>query len=285
MRQIPIFVVNLKKDTEKREHMQVLCKKYSLKCQFIDAVYGKDLSEKEISEVYDKERALKKLGRELALGEIGCSLSHMSIYKKMIKENIKKALILEDDVTFDKSLLDALNSINDFPKDWELILFNYYRDFPVRKLYCTSFWERSHIGKNFQSVRFTEMMHSTAGYIINYDGALRLINILEKGLYKPIDHYTGDENDINLYGIFPKVVDIDSHFVLHSNIEVERKDLSSGTNKTLLNKVKSLLMKFTIFQIINKIKNKTYDRFYCLVRLGIRLKKPKQYAVPNGEKP
>ena len=40
MSEIHIFIINLKKDIEKKRYMQELCKRYSLKCKFIDAVYG-----------------------------------------------------------------------------------------------------------------------------------------------------------------------------------------------------------------------------------------------------
>ncbi|MCK5535947.1 MAG: glycosyltransferase family 25 protein [Bacteroidales bacterium] len=288
MKQIPIFVVNLKKDTEKKEHMQALCKKYSLECQFIDTVYGKDLSEKKISEVYDKERALKEFGRELTPGEIGCALSHISIYKKMKNENIEKALILEDDIFFNNSIIDALQAINKFPKDWELIAFNYFKSTPFNKLFCLSFWYRDNTGKYFQSVRFTEVMHGTGAYVINHTGVSKLIDELDKNFYKPIDLYTNDEVHINVYGIFPQAVQGDQIFARDSNIAPERNNISNITNKISPNEekhsIKLLLKRFILFQAVNKIKIKIYHKFYCLFQITDRLKKPKQYINANEDK-
>lgn len=277
---LPIFIINLKKDTEKKEHMQKLCKKYSLECQFIDAVYGKDLSEKEKDEVYDKNRALKERGRELTPGEIGCALSHMNVYKKMKEENIEKALILEDDITFNESLIDVLNSANDFPKDWECMLLNYYWMVPYEKLYCFSFWEKKKIGKHFKSMRFIALMHSTAGYMISYSGALKLMTTLEKGIVKPIDHYTGDQKYINLYGIFPKVIEIDPVFGEQSNINSERKNFYNSNNENTsierYSNLKKVFEKMGILSLIQQRK-RIDKKFYCLKRIRKCLAKPIKY--------
>ena len=91
--QIPIFIINLKKDIDKQQHMEILCKRYNLQCHFIEAVYGKDLDKETLSMVYNKEKSISEFGRELTKGEIGCALSHMNIYKHMIEQNIEKAKI------------------------------------------------------------------------------------------------------------------------------------------------------------------------------------------------
>ena len=76
--------------------MEHVLKDIPIQYEFFPAVYGKEI--KNIDTVYDKRRALKTIKRELNPGEIGCALSHRAIYKKMIDENIRQALILEDDI-------------------------------------------------------------------------------------------------------------------------------------------------------------------------------------------
>lgn len=39
-------------------------------------------------------------GRPMTDGEIGCSLSHLSVYRRMLREGVEKALVLEDDAVF-----------------------------------------------------------------------------------------------------------------------------------------------------------------------------------------
>jgi len=40
-------------------------------------------------------------GRMMTFGEIGCFMSHYNVWKKMVKEHVNTALILEDDVRFE----------------------------------------------------------------------------------------------------------------------------------------------------------------------------------------
>ena len=129
---IKIYIINLKRDFEKKVHMQNICKKFKLNPEFIDAVDGKFLSRKEIKTVYSKEEAIKNIGREMTKGEIACALSHKSIYQKMIDDNIDNALILEDDVDFDDRLLHCLSMIDDFPSErsskWEVVLLGHHSE-------------------------------------------------------------------------------------------------------------------------------------------------------------
>ena len=90
------FIINLKESADRRQYMIEEMKKTNLQYEFFDAVSGKDI--KNIEEVYDHEYAVTKAGSPLNLGEIGCAMSHLLIYKKMIDENIERTLILEDDI-------------------------------------------------------------------------------------------------------------------------------------------------------------------------------------------
>ena len=50
-------------------------------------------------------------GRNLLLGEIGCALSHLSIYKRVIENDLSGALIFEDDVIINTyTLLEKINN-------------------------------------------------------------------------------------------------------------------------------------------------------------------------------
>ena len=62
--------------------------------------------------------------KPLTLGEIGCAISHIKVYEHMVENNIKSAIILEDDAIvsqhFKEIVEDTLNKIN---KNHELIFF------------------------------------------------------------------------------------------------------------------------------------------------------------------
>lgn len=104
-----IFVVNLKKSVEKRQKLEAQFQKLGIhNYEFIEAVYGADLSEEDLAtKVYDYENCA------LTPGEIGCSLSHIYIYQEMVDRNIPYALVIEDDVTLPEDLIEFLNHAKD----------------------------------------------------------------------------------------------------------------------------------------------------------------------------
>lgn len=284
MDKLSIFVINLKKDVDKKEHIQQLGEKYGLCFSFIDAVFGKNLSSKYLNTVYDRNKAILTMGRELTLGEIGCALSHMDIYKKMIHQGIDQAVILEDDVIFDKKLLDVVNKFDRFPSDWECLLLHYHRNSHLKRNYCLSFYGRKKIGGSFKIIRFIKPMHSTAGYMINRPGAQKLLNILSNGIYQPIDHYTGDEKYINLYGILPRIVDIDPKFGLQTSLDSERVGVyvNDIENKNI---IKQILKKIGLFSLAKKINYFRMTKFafigqvfYIIKNIKSCFKKPKNYS-------
>ena len=95
---VPIFIVNLKRAVDRKKQIQQICKEYNLNVEFIEAVDGSLLNKEEIECVYSETKTIEKIGRSLSKGEIGCALSHLAIYQKMLKENIKQAIIFEDDI-------------------------------------------------------------------------------------------------------------------------------------------------------------------------------------------
>ncbi|MDX2128370.1 MAG: glycosyltransferase family 25 protein [Chloroherpetonaceae bacterium] len=79
---------------------------------------------------YHRERAMKLnryvIERELTLGQIACSLSHRSIYERMVNNGIENALIFEDDAIPIAANLHRLEAtLNDLPNSWELVYLGY----------------------------------------------------------------------------------------------------------------------------------------------------------------
>lgn len=218
-----VFVINLKKDIEKKEHMLKICKAFSLDCIFFDAIYGKSLSDEEINQFCLKNMSIKYFGREMTRGEIGCLLSHKHIYQTMIDENIEQALILEDDIEFCDDIEKALHNIELFPKNWEVILLGHHsragRDIETR----ASIWWKQHISTKYTLVRPSENGRGTYGYMINNRGARRLLNKLDQ-FYKPIDHYTGNDKEVNVYAISPVAIKIHTEMSDHYHSMDDRTD-------------------------------------------------------------
>lgn len=94
---IHTFIISLPKDKNRREYLERQLQKLAIPFSVIEAVHGESLSAEELEASYDRKKAIDLFNRELSKGEIGCALSHMSIYKRMIAEDIPYAMIFEDD--------------------------------------------------------------------------------------------------------------------------------------------------------------------------------------------
>ena len=98
----------------------------------------------------------------------------------------------------------------------------------------------------------------THGYLINLKGARKLTTHLSI-IKKPIDHYTGDSQHINVYAVSPRTIRLDSIFNKQSNIKEERLQMENSHNGHLHKKM-SLIHKLQreslrpIKQLLNYIK-------------------------------
>lgn len=116
---IPILVISLKKDIARKTEITAALNKLGLKFDFIDAVYGKDLTHDEINSVYYHDKSLLK--RKINNNEIGCALSHFKAYEFILQNKMDKAIILEDDAIITEKFIKALDTIRYLPADWELL--------------------------------------------------------------------------------------------------------------------------------------------------------------------
>lgn len=252
---MPIFIVNLQHDDEKKSHMEKIANSLDLKFEFITAIYGNDLTQLQVDEVYDEDLSQKVFGRGLSRGELGCALSHLSIYQKMVDEKIETALILEDDVDISIDIHDILKSTGQFPENWELILCGYYSETATQKVSMSSFWGKSDVTSSHQSVRLVELAYGTHGYIINLRGAKKLLQTL-KTIIRPIDHYTGSELYLNMYALFPRIISLNEVFKLMGCIEFEREKKSAHIKKhsTFIIIIRYILYYLKIIKVIYWLK-------------------------------
>jgi glycosyl transferase family 25 len=125
-----IYVITLERAKDRQAEFQK-----SLAGIDYEVVYGVDKLSMSMDSLresgeYHRERAMKLnryvIERELTLGQIACSLSHRSIYERMVKEGVPNALIFEDDATPISANLHRLEAtLNDLPKHWELLYLGY----------------------------------------------------------------------------------------------------------------------------------------------------------------
>ena len=119
----PVFYINLDKDKDRKEYMEVQFKKYEVvKAERVPAIYGKDLPN--LKKQTDREPKFVNNYPDLSPSELGCTLSHIKAIRKAKETGSEYSLILEDDANFD--LLPYWNSslddvVKNAPKDWGII--------------------------------------------------------------------------------------------------------------------------------------------------------------------
>lgn len=104
------YLINLDKNVERLAHMTKLLGEKGVEFERIPAVYGAELSREQKRNVFSWVRSLCAVGYRMTPGEIGCALSHLAVYDKV--EN--SACVLEDDISIDGDLGEALNECESF---------------------------------------------------------------------------------------------------------------------------------------------------------------------------
>ena len=159
------FIINLEKDIERKEDIVSQCIAFNLDYTVIPAVDGRKLSEEELSKLIDPEKS-----KGMTRGEIGCSLSHYNIYKKIVDGNIEYALILEDDAQLEHNLAKALELLEKNLFDTPTIILLG----PINKHTTRN---NQPLSDDFRLVNVMEAALSH-GYFINKSAAKKLISFL-----------------------------------------------------------------------------------------------------------
>lgn len=108
-----VYCINLERSKERRQNMQAQFKRLSLPFEFINAVDGQALSDNEVAAVYNKWRTRFCHGKDLTRGEIGCALSHIEFYRRVLEDN-SPVFVLEDDVELGAEVKNAFEAVEPF---------------------------------------------------------------------------------------------------------------------------------------------------------------------------
>lgn len=221
----PIFVISLN-NSSRRAIISKRLRGLGLNFEFFDAVYGKELSEQELSAV-DYQFYQTYNPKPLTLGEVGCAMSHIRIYEHMVKENISSAIILEDDAIvsqfFKDIITDAIDKIN---QSYELIFLDHgkVKSYPFKKKLIEGY-RLAHYRKPSKNSKRC-IIYATA-YLLTLPGAKKLLDYAYP-IRMPADYLTGliQKTRINAYGIEPPCV----FRGLDSDSEIDSIEYRNGNN-------------------------------------------------------
>jgi GR25 family glycosyltransferase involved in LPS biosynthesis len=210
-----MYVITLGKQ-ERIENIKNQEKKINNKIEIFDAVNGLklDINYLKNNNILVNQNTLSE-NYNHKMGEIGCYLSHLNIYKK-IKENNKKryTIIFEDDFLINsdnlidevKKAIDVLNSKN---IDFDFLFLGNLNDN-----------HGENISDNLYYIDNNNNLYGTHGYIINNKNIDKIIDNLNK-IIKPIDNSIQDlsyDKVFNTIVIYPNLVNQESE--LKSTIKI-----------------------------------------------------------------
>jgi len=109
-----VYVINLKKDTEKMENAKKEFDNQHIVYERFDAVLGR--------EVKSDPRITNDCNFYCADGVKGCALSHKTIWENALKKNYESIAIFEDDVLFNRDFNTVLQlNYKDVPTDFDIL--------------------------------------------------------------------------------------------------------------------------------------------------------------------
>lgn len=152
-----IFVISLDRAKERREKCIATLERYGLHPIIFPAVDGDKLTEAELSQTCinsNKQTINLALGRTVTIShafskrEIGCALSHLRLYQKIVDENYAFALILEDDAILESPIVELIDTLKTWNNhQWDVIQLS--RDSGIR----TPFYSKKYKLSNNISLR------------------------------------------------------------------------------------------------------------------------------------
>ncbi|PHQ69030.1 MAG: hypothetical protein COB93_09075 [Sneathiella sp.] len=225
----PVFVINRPKDADRRTDMEERLGRVGVFPEFFDAVDGYALDINTLPD-YDREKRRRYFGKDLGHGEIGCLLSHRSLYQKMVDENIERAVILEDDVFLDRSFRQVLEDIQRVDLNWDVIRFVGHG-----KVFDVGYRRLASLSSPYWLTRVPTSPSGAYAYMLTQNAAKTFLRFMQKN-WVPVDivHSRAWETGLETLLVHPSPVTPD--LVSPSTIGDARFDKSpaiSGLTKFL----------------------------------------------------
>jgi glycosyl transferase family 25 len=197
----PIWIVSLEGAAERRAFVTRAFGNAGLPYEVVDAVDGRSLTTAERHR-YSQIRARYAYGRALTEGDVGCVLSHLRLFQRMLDDDVPEALIVEDDVGPAPGLTALLEARAAFPSDAGVVtlcsLFGSSGPRPI---------DDEVIAGRFRVCTYDRTPFGTQCYLVTQAAARRVLDVAYP-IRMPIDElvYRRHPAGLRVYGIEPRAV-------------------------------------------------------------------------------
>jgi len=210
---LKIIIITLEEFPERLNKLYDLLNKFTKIGIEYEIFYGVNGRNIELTDTEDENIKLLSYGSDkcyhnkiisnirggIKFGEIGCSWSHINVYKQLLAdEKYDNYLIFEDDVKLISDLDTLQNSLNNLPTDFDLLhlaVSDCYTNF-------INFQKKEKINSVFYSI-YNQFFNRGTAYIVSKNGATKLLNYANNFINTPADDLLSNTfnntNNFNLY--------------------------------------------------------------------------------------
>jgi glycosyl transferase family 25 len=246
------YVISLKSASARREHISNEFGQKNVSFDFFDAITPSEI------QTTAKELGLNISNTELTQGEIACLLSHVSLWKKAMNEQLDYIAIFEDDIFLGQDSEYFLTTSSWIPKNIEIIKLEAFA-----KSALMSF-KSINLEHNKKIRKLTGEHLATAGYVLSLSAVnFYMEKFRNEQKLVAIDHIMFDrtiiEKTAEVYQLLPALcIQSDRVFdqpaaVITSVLETERRkrfnekyDVEKRIKKSLFFKIKREYFRFLL---------------------------------------
>jgi glycosyl transferase family 25 len=217
---IDAYVINLEAAEARRRRIAAQLTRLGVPFQVFPAVNGRALAEDDIARRYDANAASAGY-RPMSRGEIGCALSHLGVYRKMLEDGAGLALVLEDDALLGDDLpavLEALAAEMD-PDSPDVVLLSHVDKYTR--------WGAKPLGRQRKLVRRYGEWWRAHGYVVTRAAAQQLLAGLQP-LWCAADYWSAFERRglVSARAVVPYCIGL-TELAEASSLETHRADLDA----------------------------------------------------------
>lgn len=217
-----VFVISLKRSTERRARIQTLLDSAGIEFEFFDAVDGSVENFKNLDR-QRPEKTKKRLGYALTRNEVACYSSHFSMWEKCVEIN-ESILVLEDNCALTEELPIHLKGFQ--------ALANKYKFIKLFAFFKRRMEKNESISKNLDIVSYVKKGSGAQGYILTPDVAKKFITNASEFI-EAVDDYMEKpwRHGVKTYYFSPDLV---TRANISSTIGSDRKNKQGLTIKNKL---------------------------------------------------
>lgn len=196
MSEIKIYVIHSPKNEYRKKRIDTLLNKYNLKFEYVSEGSPDLWSETTLTD-YFQDSAIQNIGKNA----LSCALNHIFCYERIIKENVKYAIIFEDDIfilkNFEKILSNVIKELPMLDPSFIISLENSTLKFPsIKEIKKGQILYKKNYGR------------CAAAYIVDINAAKNILNNLK--VSTAIDHWHNElieKNILQMYWLHTPIIE------------------------------------------------------------------------------